>query len=69
MHMLNLTNRPTYMITANNVLELYNYRPRWPIIDYVGRFGRGVSLYHYRSQLFVRFVGTVPTADGQFSEI
>ena len=28
-----------------------------------GRFGRGVSLYHYRSQLFVRFVGTIPTAD------
>ena len=27
------------------------------------RFGRGVSLYHYRSQLFVRFVGTIPTAD------
>ena len=28
-----------------------------------GRFGRGVSLYRYRSQLFVRFVGTIPTAD------
>ena len=28
-----------------------------------GRFGRGVSLYRYRSQLFVRFVGMIPTAD------
>ena len=28
-----------------------------------GRFGRGVSLYRYRSHLLVRFVGTIPTAD------
>ena len=28
-----------------------------------GRFGRGVSLYRYRSQLFVRFVGMILTAD------
>ena len=28
-----------------------------------GRFGRGASLYRYRSQLFVRFVGTIPTAN------
>ena len=33
------------------------------IYDRGGRFGRGVSPYRYRSHLFVRFVGTIPTAD------
>ena len=45
-----------------NKLKLLNI-PDNILIGRGGRFGRGVSLYHYRSHLFVRFVGTIPTAD------
>ena len=34
-----------------------------------GRFGRGASLYRFRSQLFVRLWARLPLPIGQFSEI
>ena len=34
-----------------------------------GRFGRGASLYRYRSQLFGRLWVRLPLPTGQFSEI
>ena len=34
-----------------------------------GRFGRGASLYRYRSQLFGRLWVRLPLPNGQFSEI
>ena len=43
-----------------------------PFIYYMGRggrFGRGVSLYRYRSQLFVWLWARFPLPTGQFSVI
>ena len=39
------------------------------IIGHGGRFGRGVSLYRYRLQLFVRLWARFPLPTAQFSEI
>ena len=48
--------RPTGSTTAALVYIMHH-------IGRGGRFGRGGSLYRYRSQLFVMFVGMIPTAD------
>ena len=47
----------------NDGVSVINNEQAKAYIGRDGRFGRDVSLYHFRSQLFVRFVGTIPTAD------